>query len=402
MENCVTKFETEYPNSVRIILGDFNKCNFHRSIPTYDQVVGFNTTDGGNPDKMYCNIKNGYRAKKMPKLGKSIHCMVHCLPAYVQVLKREKCEKLKIRQWDAENTARLQACFECTDWPVLLDPSGDVNVNLVIIDSYLNFCIDMIVPSKEVVIYPNNKPWVNKELKALMIEKRRIESNGNPIEIRNIRQQLNRKIADEKRAYKTKVEGLFRTNSTKDAWKGLKTLCGFNSKRATPDTDNIDINQLNAFFARFDIYDFSEEFSNIVSIIRGNTDDRIVITEEDVRRTLNRVRAGKATGPDNIPAKALKYCAEQLSPILRQLFQDSLDQGVSPVRWKVSEVKPIAKITFPKVFNDFRPVVLTSNIMKCLEDFVRDYLCNSVIDIMDPLQFAYRKNRSVQDASLYL
>ena len=45
LENCVTKFETEYPNSVRIILGDFNKCNFHQSIPTYGQSVGFNTTD---------------------------------------------------------------------------------------------------------------------------------------------------------------------------------------------------------------------------------------------------------------------------------------------------------------------------------------------------------------------
>ena len=108
LENCVTKFETEYPNSVRIILGDFNKCNFHRSIPTYGQSVGFNTTDRGNPDKLYCNIKHAYKAKKMPKLGESAHYMVHCLPTYVQVLKREKCEKLKIRQWDAEKTEKLQ------------------------------------------------------------------------------------------------------------------------------------------------------------------------------------------------------------------------------------------------------------------------------------------------------
>ena len=402
LEDCVAKFEAEYPDSVRIILGDFNKCNFHRSIPTYGQSVGFNTTERGNPDKLYCNIKHAYQARKLPKLGESAHYMVHCLPKYRQVLKREKCEKLKIRQWDAENTEKLQACFDCTDWPILLDPSGDINVNMDIINAYLIFCIDMLVPTKEVVIYPNNKPWVNKELKSLMKEKRRIALSGNRNELRNISRQLTGKIAEEKRKYKEKVERLFRTNSAKDAWKGLKTLCGFNSKRATPDADIFDINQMNAFFARFDNNDFSEEFSNVVSTIRGNTYDRIVITEDNVRRSLNRVRPGKATGPDNIPARALKYCAEQLAPIFRQLFQDSLDQGLSPVRWKVSEVKPIAKITFPKVFNDFRPVVLTSNIMKCLEDFVREYLCESVCDISDPLQFAYRKNRSVQDACLYL
>ena len=402
LENCVTKYETEYPDSVRIILGDFNKCNFDGSIPTYDQSVTFNTTDNGQPDKIYCNIKNSYRTMKMPKLGGSIHNMVHCLPTYVQVLKREKCEKLKIRQWDAENTAMLQACFETTDWPSLLDPRENVNSNLDIIDSYLNFCIDMIVPSKEVVIYPNNKPWVNKEVKDLITEKRRIALDGDPIQLRNIRQQLDRKIAEEKRAYKAKGEGLFRTNSAKDAWKGLKTLCGYNAKRTTPDTENIDINQLNSFFARFDTNDFSEEFSTILSTIRGNTNDRIVITHESVLRSLRRVRTGKATGPDNIPAKVLKYCAVQLAVVLQQLFQDSLDQGASPIRWKVSEIKPIAKITFPKLFNDFRPVVLTSNIMKCLEDIVRDHLCNSVDTIRDPLQFAYCRNRSVQDASLTL
>ena len=402
LEDCVTKFETEYPNSVRIILGDFNKCNFHRSIPTYGQAVGFNTTDRSNPDKLYCNIKNAYQAKKMPKLGESAHFMVHCLPKYVQVLKREKSEKIKIRQWDAENTEMLQACFDCTDWPTLLDPSGDINVNLDTINAYLNFCIDMLVPTKEVVIYPNNKPWVNKELKSLMNEKRRIALSGDRIRLRNITQQLTRKIEEEKNKYKEKVERLFRSNNPKDAWKGLKTLCGSNSKRTTPDTVNFDINQMNAFFARFDNNDFSEDFSTVVTTIRGNTYDRIVITEEAVRRSLNRVRPGKATGPDNIPARALKFCAEQLTPIFRQLFQDSLDQGVSPVTWKVSEVIPIAKITFPKVLNDFRPVVLTSNIMKCLEDIVREYLGESVSDISDPLQFAYRKNRSVQDACLYL
>lgn len=47
-----------------------------------------------------------------------------------------------------------------------------------------------------------------------------------------------------------------------------------------------------------------------------------------VLESLKRVRSSKAIGPDNIPAHAIKGCAEQLTPILRKLFQDSLDRGV--------------------------------------------------------------------------
>ena len=67
---------------------------------------------------------------------------------------------------------------------------------------------------------------------------------------------------------------------------------------------------------------------------------------------------------------------------------------------KFTEIKPIAKTPFPNVFNDFRPVALTSNIMKCLENIVRNLLCDRMECFRDQMQFAYCRNRSVQDASL--
>lgn len=112
------------------------------------------------------------------------------------------------------------------------------------------------------------------------------------------------------------------------------------------------------------------------------------------------MRCGKATGPDEVPAKVIKCCAEQLAPILKQLFQNSQDQRVVPDVWELSEIIPIAKIPFPKVFNDYRPIILTSNIMKCFEYILRIYLCNRIGALMDPLQFAYHKNRCVQDVCL--
>ena len=404
LDNCVSKHENENPESVRIILGDFNHCDFQDNVPTYEQTVKCTTRGNNILDKMYCNIRNSYRVVKKPPLGNGDHNMLYCLPTYVQVLKREKCEKLTIRKWNDECTTNLQGCLECTDWSVLCEEEGKINVNMDIFNSYFLFCLNMIVPCKEIILFPNNKPWVNKELKTLLNEKCRNVQNGNRAQYRTIQRELNKKISEAKRAYKEKVEGLFRTNRTKDAWKGLKTLCGYNKKLAIPDPDNIDtyVNDINSFFARFDTHDFSEECNNIITIIRERNDERVIISYEDVLQSLKRVRCGKATGPDEVPARVIKHCAEQLAPILQQLFQDSLDQGTVPDVWKLSEIKPIAKVAFPMVYNDYRPIVLTSNIMKCFEYILRIYLCSSVDALMDPLQFAYCKNRCVQDASLTL
>ena len=50
--------------------------------------------------------------------------------------------------------------------------------------------------------------------------------------------------------------------------------------------------------------------------------------------------------------------------------------------------------------NDLRPVSLTSVPMKCLEKLVVNILLTTFACLQDPLQFAYRAKRSVEDAIL--
>ncbi|KAK3548324.1 hypothetical protein QTP70_010182 [Hemibagrus guttatus] len=54
----------------------------------------------------------------------------------------------------------------------------------------------------------------------------------------------------------------------------------------------------------------------------------------------------------------------------------------------------------PKItgLNDYRPVALTSVVMKSFERLVLAYLKNIIGPLLDPLQFAYRANRSMDDA----
>ncbi len=85
-------------------------------------------------------------------------------------------------------------------------------------------------------------------------------------------------------------------------------------------------------------------------------------------------------------------------PIFTQIFNRSLELCEVPSCFKRSTI-----ISFPKKnkitgLNDYRPVALTSVAMKSFERLVLANLKDTTGPILEPLQFAYRENRSVDDA----
>ena len=63
---------------------------------------------------------------------------------------------------------------------------------------------------------------------------------------------------------------------------------------------------------------------------------------------------------------------------------------------------PVPKRPVISSLNDLRPVALTSAVMKVCEQVVLCKLDSLVKDYTDPLQFAYRRDRSTDDAVLYV
>jgi len=96
--------------------------------------------------------------------------------------------------------------------------------------------------------------------------------------------------------------------------------------------------------------------------------------------------------------KVLKVCGEQLAGVYADIFNLSLSQAVVPRIFKSSIIIPVPKKPDTPTLNDFRPVALTPVAMKCLEKLVLAHINHTVPDNVDPLQFAYRPNRSVDDA----
>jgi len=69
-----------------------------------------------------------------------------------------------------------------------------------------------------------------------------------------------------------------------------------------------------------------------------------------------------------------------------------------PVCFKAACIIPVPKKPKTTALNEFRPVALTSVVMKVFERLVLRYLKSVINSSMDSLQFAYRENRCTDDA----
>ncbi len=127
-------------------------------------------------------------------------------------------------------------------------------------------------------------------------------------------------------------------------------------------------------------------------------DQALCLSPADVRKTLSRINPRKAAGPDNIPGRVLKDCAEQLTDVLTDIFNTSLSQAVIPTCLKSTTIIPVPNKSPVSCLNDYRPIALTPIIMKCFERLVMHNIKTSIPNTLDPLQFAYRPNRSTDDA----
>ena len=73
----------------------------------------------------------------------------------------------------------------------------------------------------------------------------------------------------------------------------------------------------------------------------------------------------KAARPDSVSPSTLKHCADQLSPVFTDIFNTSLETCHVPACFQVSTINTIPPKPRPTGLNDYRPVALTSVVMKC-------------------------------------
>ena len=118
----------------------------------------------------------------------------------------------------------------------------------------------------------------------------------------------------------------------------------------------------------------SKKISNPESFFMpGNSDeeiDNVVFGREDVVEALNKLSNNAAPGPDGIPSVLLKKCKYSLADPLAIIFYRIFSNGCIPDLLKTAFIIPIHKGGSRASPINFRPVSLTSHLIKTLERIV--------------------------------
>ena len=194
----------------------------------------------------------------------------------------------------------------------------------------------------------------------------------------------------------------------KRVWEGMNLMSGCKSKGTTDlEGDRTYANDLNKCYTQFDCNGFGKEREDRLSLLpekikNRDESERIQVSENEVLRNLRNMKAGKALGPDSVLPSVLKSCANELSKILCELFNASLQECVVPTVWKMSSKIPVPKKQNISSMNDLRPIALTSCVMKVFERCVLFHLNKKVLDyILINLPINLKKGLRMQSHMFY-
>ncbi len=222
----ISEQETAHPDVAFVVTGDFNKANFRTIAPKYLQHITINTRGDHVLDHCYSPFRDAYKSLRCPPFGKSDHSSVLLLPAYRQKLKREAPALRTIQCWSDQSDAILQDCFDHVDWDMFRAASDDD-----IEACFIRKCIDDVVLTKTIHIYPNQKPWINSDVRSALSARTSAFKSGNTDDRKQSRYDLRKSIKAAKRQYKNKVEEQFNTNNARSMWQDINNIICFKGNK---------------------------------------------------------------------------------------------------------------------------------------------------------------------------
>ena len=101
-------------------------------------------------------------------------------------------------------------------------------------------------------------------------------------------------------------------------------------------------------------------------------------SQEDIEKACAELKGTAAPGPDGVPAILLKNCRKELSKPLYILWRSSLDSGNIPAELLLVLISPIHKGGSRSAPKNYRPVALTSHLIKIFERVVRRVLVRHI------------------------
>ena len=308
-------------------------------------------------------------------------------------IKRMKPTKRQLYNFKRADWDSINSELHNVNWDQLLLSNDDIEFAWSRFRNKLFEVLDKFIP-KIKVNCGSQPPWFDSEAHDLCREKERLRSRYKQTKL----PEHYVKYSDCRRKFKHLVQQKMRDNImnddedsnliTKKFWSFVKSSS--NSQRIPElihhdDVYRSDPSQQAELFNNYFYSQFSHESTYHISIEhqRHNVTPDIDLSSRRIKNILTKLNVNKAIGPDGIHGRVLKNCAEVLCYPLSILFKLSYYTSTIPLEWKMAHVVPIHKKGSKTNVENYRPISLTSIIMKTLERIIRDELmfqCNHFID----------------------
>ncbi len=348
----ISEQQKAHPDAFLILAGDFNHADLKSAFPKIHQHVDFPTRGKNTLDFVYTTQRGAYKA--LP-LGASDHITVMLMPAYRPLVKAIKPVHKQIQVWPEGSSEALQDCFDTTDWDMFkqaatYNNTTDLQEYTETVTAYITKCVDDVTVTKTITVRANQKPWVTGEVYRLLKARNAAFRAGDEEGLKTARANLSRGIREAKRQYSRRIAHRFSdSRDTRSLWQGIQTITDYKPPPQTCDSTIPLLNELNAFFARFE----AQNSTTAQKTPPPPGDQVMTLSPNSVRRSLSRINARKAPGPDNIPGRVLRYCAVELPDVFTDIFNMSLSQAVVLTYFKATTITPVPKKSSPSFFNDY-------------------------------------------------
>ena len=316
-------------------------------------------------------------------------------------VKRKKSSKRKIPNLKKANWDDLNHELSEINWSSLLS-SHDIEVCWDKFKSKLTEICNKHIP-KVTVKSDFQPPWFDSEVFAKCREKekwrtkfKKSKSLNHELKFKTARREFGRLVRHKMRANFS--DQLNENVITKKFWSHVKStsnshripqIVGYNGTyRSSPSEQ---ANLFNNFFSD----QFSSPSSYDIHINYSNNFD-IEFDAGDVSKLLKNLDPNKAPGPDEIHSKVLKNCAVSLALPLQILYRTSYYTCKIPKDWKLAHVVPVYKKGSKNSVENYRPISLTSIVMKVYERIIKADLMKRVESKLDHRQHGFLPRKSCE------
>ncbi len=376
----------------------------------HTQIISAPTHKSGNTlDLIFTNIPN------LIKNVKVLDCNEACLSDHYGIVFKmnfkvnyKDSPKVKVYNYQKANWDRLNNYIRQMNWRAILNSSDPHTAWSRFKDILFNIC-DSCIP-KKTIKSRFQPPWYDSKADKIRDKKELWRKRAKDAKEANddIEHQA---CLDKFRSYRTKFKKTMNDNLrlniedesdpaliSKKFWSHVKSK---SKSTRIPETIKYGsrfrsnpIDQANLFNNYF-YEQFSAESNYDVDFDFGNDQlFNLRFDSNDVFLILKSINSRKAAGPDGIHGTILKNCASSLALPISMLFNVSFVTGCIPADWKAALVVPVHKKDDKGSVENYRPISLTSLVMKVFERCIKTELYLACVDKLDTRQHGFVNDRS--------